>query len=93
MSFRFLVQIILFDISPYILDDVSHLLVYGLSVIQDPLLVDSRVSKDTVIVGLKNDTSRKADTKEDDNDKAAMLQSEEVSPVGVQCRLRPKCFC
>jgi hypothetical protein len=60
-------------------------IVYGLSVIEDPTLVDSRVSKDTVVVGQKADPSPKADdTAAPDLDNESLLHSTEVSSC---------CFC
>lgn len=55
-------------------------IVYGLSVIEDPTLVDSRVSKDTVVVGQKAEPSAKADDiPAPDLDNESLLHSAEVS--------------
>lgn len=52
---------------------------YGLSVIEDPSLVDSRVSKDTVIVGQKTDKSPTEETAQPNFELDYMLRSTEVS--------------
>jgi hypothetical protein len=52
---------------------------YGLSVIDDPSLVDCTVSRDTVIVGQKTDKSPKEETALPIFEVDSMLRSTEVS--------------
>lgn len=57
--------------------------VYGLSVIRDPTLVDSRVAKDTVIVGQKYEESPVKEVAESNYDASFMLRSTEVGAHSV----------
>ena len=60
--------------------------VYGLSVIEDPTLAASGVTKDTVIVGQKAEPSPMDDVKRPGVDSNSVLRSDEVSTCLLACR-------